>query len=248
MFSGLVGCMGEIRALSPQGRDLRMTVNANFAAAGFAHFQIKKGDSIAVNGVCLTAESASLSGAECQFTAFASQETLANSNLGAIKNGSRVNLELALALGDRLGGHLVSGHVDGLAQVIKVQASGQSRQVSFSCAKAFDPFIVPKGSVCLDGISLTVNDCAPGFLQVNIIPQTWEATTAANWFAGYQANLETDMLGKFVAKMLRVYTAFPAGSLAGSPSGSLAYSPSTSSSTEQLGQTMEKEFFLKNGF
>ena len=224
MFSGLVACMGEISALSSQGRDLRLTVNTDFSIS-----QIKNGDSVALNGACLTIESCSPRGAvNSQFTAFASYETLVNTNLGSLKNGSRVNLELALALGDRLGGHLVSGHVDGIAKVEQVEEAGQSRRVTFASAKEFDPYSVPKGSVCLDGISLTVNECGPGFLKVNIIPETWLQTTAANWFQGYEANLETDMLGKFVAKMLGAYT--------------------SASSNQEAANDLKMDFFLKNGF
>ena len=236
MFSGLVACMGEVCALSPQGRDLRLTVNTEFSIS-----QIKNGDSVALNGACLTVESCSAWGAgNSQFTAFVSYETLANTNLAALKSGSRVNLELALALGDRLGGHMVSGHVDGLAKVEQVEQTGQSRQVSFACAKEFDPYIVPKGSVCLDGISLTVIDCAPGFFKVNIIPETWLATTAVNWFPGYQVNLETDMLGKFVAKMLAAYTS---GNVLGNALGN-----THANSNEATAKQLEMDFFLKNGF
>ena len=232
MFSGLVACMGEVCALSSQGRDLRLTVNTEFSSS-----QIKNGDSVALNGVCLTIESYSpLGGNKSQFTAFASYETLMNTNLASLKNGSRVNLELALALGDRLGGHMVSGHVDGLAKIEQVKQAGQSRQVTFACAKEFDPYIVPKGSVCLDGISLTVNDCGPGFFKVNIIPETWLATTAASWVSGYWVNLETDMLGKFVAKMLAVY--MPANFNANL----------SASSKQEVQKKLELDFFIKNGF
>jgi len=156
------------------------------------------GESIAVNGVCLTVETAG----EKEFTAYASGETLSRSNLGALKLGGTVNLERALALGDRLGGHLVSGHVDCLAEVAAVTPAGQSVQYRITFPEEESVFVVPKGSVALDGISLTVNECGEGWLCVNIIPSTQGATTISGWKPGTAVNMETDMLGKYVLRML----------------------------------------------
>ena len=193
MFTGLVMGLGRIAAVEARGDETRFRIKALFALDA-----IILGESIAVNGVCLTVETAG----QREFTAYASGETLSCSNLGALKIGSTVNLERALALGDRLGGHLVSGHVDCLAEVASVTPAGQSVQYKIAFPEENSMFVVPKGSVALDGISLTVNECGDGFLTVNIIPSTQGATTIAGWKPGVVVNMETDMLGKYVLRML----------------------------------------------
>ena len=199
MFTGLVACVGNINRIARQGRDMELHILAPFECGS-----VKPGDSVAVNGVCLTAEKVQEAGKIVYFSAYVSAETLENSNLGNLKPKGLVNLELALALGERLGGHIVSGHADGIATVETVEEVASSHRVTFACAKELDIYIVNKGSVCVDGISLTVNNCAPGRFELNIIPETWNSTTANLWRKGYQANLEVDMLGKYVAKMLRL--------------------------------------------
>lgn len=193
MFTGLVMGLGRVMAVDAKGDETRFRIKALFDLD-----RIVLGESIAVNGVCLTVETAG----EREFTAYASAETLSASGLGKLKPGSQVNLERALALGDRLGGHLVSGHVDCLATVESVTPLGQSVRYKVTFPEDFSVFVVPKGSVALDGISLTVNDCGAGYLTVNIIPSTQGTTTISGWKPGTAVNMETDMLGKYVLRML----------------------------------------------
>lgn len=193
MFTGLIQGQGEIDRLTRRGDELHLAIRLRFAAG-----ELTVGESIAVNGVCLTAESVGPG----RFTAYASTETAARGALLDLKNGAVVNIERALRLGDRLGGHLVSGHVDGVAEVLEVKERGASREVWFEFPGHLAAEIAAKGSVCLDGISLTVNACEETRFSVNIIPETWRVTTAANWRPGARANLETDMLAKYVARCL----------------------------------------------
>jgi riboflavin synthase len=177
------------------------------AGAGEARLRIRpllpvatweKGESIAVNGACLTVETFDAE----SFTAYASAETLSRTNLGALSRGSEVNLERALRLGDRLGGHLVSGHVDCLCELLSISASGSSRLCRFRCPPEQARYITVKGSVAVDGISLTVNDRGRDFFTTNVIPATWEAATAGDWKPGRRINLETDLLSKYVEQLL----------------------------------------------
>ena len=193
MFTGLVMGLGRVMAAEARGDETRFRIKALFDLDN-----IVIGESIAVSGACLTVETAG----EGAFTAYASAETLSKSGLGKLKPGSQVNLERALALGDRLGGHLVSGHVDCLASIESVTPVGQSVRYRVTFPEEFSVFVVPKGSVPLDGVSLTVNDCGAGYLTVNIIPSTQGATTITTWKPGVAVNMETDMLGKYVLRML----------------------------------------------
>ena len=194
MFTGLVQGMGRIEAMEAQGGETRLKVRALFDL-----LHIVAGESIAVNGACLTVETFG----EGWFTAYASAETLRHTNLGQLKSGSVVNLERALAMGDRLGGHLVSGHVDCQATVTGSKPEGESRVYTLSFPAEHGPFVIWKGSVTLDGISLTVNDCGTDHLSVNIIPATQRETTIASWKPGTKVNMETDLIGKYVRNMLR---------------------------------------------
>ena len=197
MFTGIVMGQGSIMSLEQRGREMRLSIQALFTLP-----DLQIGESIAVNGACLTVET----GSHSHFTAYASAETMSRSNLGALRPASRVNLERALALGDRLGGHLVSGHVDGLGTVAAVTSAGESHCVRIRHDSALSPEIIAKGSVTLDGVSLTVNDCGPDFLEVNVIPGTWNVTTmAVNWTVGARVNVETDMIGKYVRHLLNPY-------------------------------------------
>ena len=193
MFTGLIQGQGEITRLARRGDELEVAVRLVFAAGDLA-----VGESIAVNGVCLTAESVKAD----EFTAYASAETAACSTLSGLRSGAAVNVERALRLGDRLGGHLVSGHVDAVAKVLEVKERGASREIWLEFPAELAPEIVAKGSVCLDGISLTVNACKLTRFSVNIIPETWRATTASQWRAGALVNLETDVLAKYVSRRL----------------------------------------------
>ncbi len=209
MFTGLIQGQGRLDSLQSQGQDMRLHITTHFALDN-----LQLGESIAVNGVCLTVES----GNTHAFSAYVSAESLAHTNLGALRQGALVNLERALAVGDRLGGHIVSGHVDCVATVADITPAGQSRCITLHFPAKYSPEIITKGSVTLDGISLTINACgqsttssahaasddanAPGFLQVNVIPETWEVTTVGQWRVGTQVNLETDIIGKYVRHML----------------------------------------------
>lgn len=193
MFTGLVLGMGELAHIAPGAGESRFTFRPLFAVTDWV-----KGESIAVNGVCLSVESFDPNG----FTAYASRETLRLSNLGLLRRGGRVNLERALALGDRLGGHLVSGHVDGVATIESIRAAGSSTLLRVRFPEECSFQVIPKGSVALDGVSLTVNHCGAGFLEVNIIPETQASTTIGSWTAGRVINFESDLIGKYVEHML----------------------------------------------
>jgi len=188
MFTGIIESLGQIISIKPGARDKRFGIRAE-KLTGFV-----LGESIAVNGVCLTVESFEKN----VFSVYASPETLSLTNLDRLRIGSKVNLERALTLQTRLGGHLVSGHVDCLAKVEEIKPKSESLKITLSFADKFSLFVIPKGSVALDGISLTVNECGQGFLTVNIIPATAKETTIQEWQKGRLVNLETDLLGKYV--------------------------------------------------
>lgn len=193
MFTGLVMGMGHIDAADNRGAETRYRIRALFDLP-----EIELGESIAVNGVCLTVETFG----DNWFTAYASRETMSVTSLGDLKVGSRANLERAMAMGDRFGGHIVSGHVDCLAEVAEVRPAGESNIYKLSFDAAHGKYVIPKGSVALDGISLTVNECGPDWLEVNIIPETQKATTISGWVAGRNVNMETDVIGKYVERMV----------------------------------------------
>lgn len=196
MFTGIIHGLGEVLGLNPTAQDIRLHIKALYPLEN-----IQLGESIAVNGVCLTVESFG----PRTFSAFASAETLARTSLGALSTGACVNLERALAMGDRLGGHIVSGHVDCLAQIEKITLISASHRVRVGFSPELQQEIIPKGSVCLDGISLTVNDCGANFLEINAIPETWNSTTMRGWRQGQSVNLETDVIGKYVRRMVQPY-------------------------------------------
>lgn len=195
MFTGLVQGMGSIEAVDGRGGETRLRIRAGFL------MNIVKGESIAVNGACLTVETFG----DHWFDVYASRETLSKTSLGALRIGSKVNLERALALGDRLGGHMVSGHVDCLAEVQSIVPAGESKVYRLGFPAEFGPLVVDKGSVALDGISLTVNECGQDWLCVNIIPATQKETTISGWTPGYKANMETDIIGRYVQRMMAAY-------------------------------------------
>ncbi len=223
MFTGLIQGMGKVLGVDNRGQETRFSLQPLFELT-----DVQLGESIAVNGVCLTVEKFSTG----VFQAYASQETLKTSSLGDLRVGHTVNLERALALGDRIGGHLVSGHVDCLATVVSITPSGESRVFRLGFPKEYGPFVVSKGSVALDGISLTVNNCGADFLEVNIIPTTQQETTIASWQPGRKINMETDLIGKYVQQMLKPWT------------GAASATPQTESTDSGL----TEEFFRKYGF
>ena len=193
MFTGLVQGMGRVEAVEARGAETRLNIRALFDLK-----DLVAGESIAVNGACLTVETFGAG----WFTAYASAETLRRTNLGALKTGSVANLERAMAMGDRLGGHLVSGHVDCLAEVASVRPEGESRVYTLTFPAEHGAYVIEKGSVALDGISLTVNERSAESLSVNIIPTTQRETTISAWKPGTRVNMETDLIGKYVRNML----------------------------------------------
>ena len=196
MFTGIVQSLGKVTQLSRSGGEAYLRIQPLMPFRDFAH-----GESIAVNGACLTL----VDHKHGLFCVYASEETLDRTNLGALQPGSTVNLERALRLGDSFGGHLVSGHIDGVVTLERAENAGNSTRCRFYCPLELTRFIVAKGSVALDGVSLTVNDCGTDFFTINIIPVSKELTTAGNWQAGCRVNLETDMIGKYIERLLRPY-------------------------------------------
>ena len=193
MFTGIIQGLGKIGHIKKSASDIYLKIYPEFEINDY-----QKGESIAVNGVCLTVESFDNN----SFNTFASSETLNKTNLNKIKTGSKVNLERAIRANDRLGGHLVTGHIDGVAIIQNIINEGSSIKLTFKISSDIIPFIVAKGSVCLDGISLTINHCCDDLFDVNIIPETQTTTTIKNWQIGDNINIETDIIGKYVYKNL----------------------------------------------
>lgn len=198
MFTGIVTDIGQVRArvATGGGRDLRFEIESRFPME-----EIALGASICCAGVCLTV----VEKRDGRFSADVSAETLAKTTLGAWAVGDRVNLERALRLGDELGGHLVSGHVDGVAEIVELRSDGESVRFVFSVDRGLGAFIAGKGSVALDGVSLTVNEVEDGAGQtrfgVNIIPHTQEKTTFGACRVGMRVNVEVDMLARYVSRL-----------------------------------------------
>lgn len=198
MFTGLVTDRGRIVSLKDTDGVRRLRVASSYPANG-----ISLGASIMHSGVCLTVVDFGGQGDGSWFEVEAVPETLGRTTLGALREGSLVNLELSLRLGDELGGHLVYGHVDGLAEVVDIREEGGSHRVTVRPPQALKPYFATKGSVTLDGVSLTVADAKPdGDFEVAIIPHTWEVTTLGELQVGSKVNLEVDMLARYVARMI----------------------------------------------
>lgn len=195
MFTGIVTGVGEVRAIAPvgQGRDMRLVIGAPWPDTG----GIALGASIACAGCCLTAVEVGPD----WFAVDVSGETLSKTGLGGWRVGTRTNLERSLRLGDELGGHLVSGHVDGLGEVLEVRPENGSWRVRVRVPRELARFIAPKGSVAVDGVSLTVNEVEGEVFGVNIIPHTWTATTLGQLRPGARVNIEVDMLARYVARL-----------------------------------------------
>lgn len=194
MFTGIVQAVGTVSEITPAKEGYRMRIDC--AELEPARWCI--GDSIAVAGCCLTA----LDIDEHGFSADLSGETLACTSLGALSAGDGVNLEPALALGERLGGHLVTGHVDGLAEVVSIRPAGESRIFRLRVPDELARFIASKGSVTLDGVSLTVNAVEGTAFEVNLIPHTLAVTTLGQLTAGDRVNLEVDLLARYTERLL----------------------------------------------
>jgi riboflavin synthase len=194
MFTGIIQALGQVSAFEHRRDGARLRIDCPDLEPG----RWKAGDSIAVAGCCLTA----LDIDETGFSADLSDETLDCTSLGALLEGSEVNLEPALAMGDRLGGHWVTGHVDGLARLITLTDLGDNTRLVFEVPDALARYVAPKGSVTLDGVSLTVNRVDGPRFEVNIIPHTWSVTTLGRLREGDQVNLEVDLLARYMDRLL----------------------------------------------
>jgi riboflavin synthase len=194
MFTGIVREVGRVLGVERQG-DTRLTIST---ARDLGTVEI--GASIACNGICLTVVETGTD-PEPHFAVDASAETAARTTLGQWRPGDPVNLEPAMRIGDELGGHIVSGHVDGTATIVSITPEGDSHRLVLEAPKALGRFIAEKGSVALDGISLTVNEVAGAEFGVNIIPHTWAVTSLGDAQAGMKVNLEIDLLARYVARL-----------------------------------------------
>ncbi|MEU6413442.1 riboflavin synthase [Microbispora sp. NPDC046933] len=192
MFTGIVEELGEVVALEPRGDSARLTVRGPVVTADARH-----GDSIAVNGVCLTVADAE----EGSFTADVMKETLDRSSLGALRPGSRVNLERAVRADQRLGGHIVQGHVDGTGEVLSREPGEHWEVVRLSLPANLARYVVEKGSIAVDGVSLTVAGVTDDSFSVSLIPTTLELTTLGRKQPGEPVNLEVDVIAKYVEKL-----------------------------------------------
>ena len=196
MFTGIIEGLGTISSIRSSGKGRRLAVTADFS---LEHTRI--GDSIAVNGACLTAVTVSAK----RFEADVSPETLRLTTLGSAKSGERVNLERALRLSDRLGGHLVAGHVDGIGEIRDRQTAGNATIIDIAVPRSLSRYLIDKGSVAVDGISLTVNAFDDTGFSVSVIPHTGQMTTIGLKKTGEKVNIETDLIGKYVEKFITGY-------------------------------------------
>ncbi|WGZ93344.1 MAG: riboflavin synthase [Candidatus Thiothrix putei] len=194
MFTGIIESIGTIRDMQPIGGDMRLTI----AIGKLDMRDVALGDSIAVNGVCLTAIAFDSS----SFSADVSRETLSLTSLGELSRGSKVNLEKALTLQTRLGGHLVSGHVDGLGEIISRHDDARSVRFSIRAPYHLAKYISAKGSITVDGTSLTVNKVDGSTFELNIVPHTLEETIIADYRSGTQVNLEVDVIARYLERLL----------------------------------------------
>ena len=193
MFTGIIEELGSVRSIEERGENAYIVIDARVVTEGTNH-----GDSIAVNGVCLTA----LDIREDSFAADVSRETLLRSTLGNLKPGTPVNLERAVTPATRLGGHIVQGHVDARGQFVSVEDHGDSWTVRIGFPPEIARYLVFKGSVAVEGISLTIANLAGEYFEVAIIPKTWELTNLSHLKPGDGVNLEVDVIGKYVERLL----------------------------------------------
>ncbi len=194
MFTGIIQAIGTVQAMEPRGNDKRIAIEAGKLDLS----RVVLGDSIAVSGVCLTV----VERRGQEFHADVSLETLSRTTLGDLSPGARVNLEPALTLSDRLGGHLVSGHVDGVGAVRAISDAGRSRRYDIEVPAGLAHYIAPKGSVCVDGVSLTVNEIADNVFSLNIVPHTLSETTLDGYRVGARVNIEVDLIARYLERLL----------------------------------------------
>jgi riboflavin synthase len=194
MFTGIIQAIGKIVTLEPRGGDVRIVIDSGKISMA----EVNLGDSIAVNGVCLTVVEKTGNG----FTADVSNETLSRTTLKQLKAGSSANLEMALTPNTRLGGHIVSGHVDGEGEVIKRWSDGRSEKFLFKAPDPLAKYIAEKGSICVDGISLTVNKVEGAQFELNIVPHTLQETTMSEFQTGRKVNLEVDLIARYLERLI----------------------------------------------
>lgn len=197
MFTGLVEELGRIRAMTRGAHSIRLTIAAEKVLQ-----DVKLGDSIAVDGACLTVVEFSAA----SFTVDVMPETFDRTTLSLKKSGDPVNLERTLRVGDRLGGHIVSGHVDAVATLVSVTPRDNANILRIQLPRQLAPFLIPQGSVAVDGVSLTVVDCGEDWFEVSLIPHTWDVTILSGKRAGDKVNVETDVLGKYIFRMVQTRT------------------------------------------
>lgn len=220
MFTGIIEEKGKIEAIKSGAKSAILTIHAENILS-----DVKVGDSIAVNGVCLTATSVGAT----YFTADVMAETLRRSSLGSLKQGSRVNLERAMAMGGRFGGHIVSGHIDGTGKIRSMVREDNAVWVTIEADKSIMKLIVEKGSIAIDGISLTVARVDEGSFAVSLIPHTGKETTLLEKEVGDIVNLENDVIGKYVEKLM-------------------AFKEKDASCHSKEKQTLTADFLMENGF
>ena len=194
MFTGIIQSVGEIRRLEPRGGDVRLVIGTGKLPMA----DVTLGDSIAVNGVCLTAVVL----AADAFSADVSRETLSLTTLGDLTPGSPANLEKALTLSTPLGGHLVSGHVDGVGRVLERREDGRSWRLRIEAPAELARYIAHKGSICVDGVSLTVNGVDGAVFDLNIVPHTLDETVIVGYRTGTRVNLEVDLIARYLERLL----------------------------------------------
>lgn len=192
MFTGLIEGIGKINNVRFSGGDMNISIMPLFDMT-----DCRIGDSVAVNGVCLTVTEIN----DGLLMMYASEETTSRTTIGLLRQGSEVNLERALRLSDRLGGHIVSGHVDGIGKITQKKQVKQSWLIGVKINEKLSRYTIEKGSITIDGISLTINVCQKGYFEVNIIPETASSTTLLKKKAGDSVNIETDLIAKYIEKL-----------------------------------------------
>lgn len=204
MFTGIIEELGSVREVQPRGEDARIVIEARTVTEGS-----RDGDSISVNGVCLTA----LDVQADSFAADVSKETLLRSTLGSLTAGSAVNLERAVTPATRLGGHIVQGHVDARGKFLGSENHGESWTFRFAYPKEVGRYLVFKGSVTVEGISLTIADLTDDHFEIAVIPKTWEVTNFSKLKPGDEVNLEVDVIAKYVERILSTQSFNPGSSV-----------------------------------
>ena len=194
MFTGLVEELGKVRAVVRGEHSIRLSVGAEKVLS-----DVKTGDSIAVDGACLTV----VEFTGHSFTVDIMPETYDRTTLSARKPGDAVNLERTLRLGDRLGGHIVSGHVDAVGTIVSITPRDNANVFRIRFPEKLASFVIPQGSVAVDGVSLTIVDCGNDWFEVSLIPHTWDVTVLSRKKAGERVNVETDILGKYIQRMMQ---------------------------------------------